>query len=276
MDVFYQNNLGERISFDRFPIVIQNPEKLFCSEWSYSSERGSERTRITEIYKDKTEKTVELSVFADTKEEFNEIVENLQNIAEKDVVAGTPGKLFINDYYLECYFISRDYSDFEELFYSVEIKAKVVAENSLWIKKTKYTYNNSIVKSKNNKKYPGKYPQRYANNVSDQSIINANVRKCNFEMTMYGPALNPSVEVGNHKYTIHATLEEGEKLIIDSSRKTVKKYSAENEEEDAFDLREKRESVFEKIEPGVNKVTWSGRFNFDLAVFEERAEPVWY
>ena len=43
-----------------------------------------------------------------------------------------------------------------------------------------------------------------------------------------------------------------------------------------FDSREKKKSVFEKIKSGKNNVSWSGKFDFLLTIFEERAEPKWH
>ena len=43
-------------------------------------------------------------VFADTKKEYDEIMDNLHQITEKDILDKTPGKPFLsNGYYLECF-----------------------------------------------------------------------------------------------------------------------------------------------------------------------------
>ena len=127
MEIYYENNAEQKIMFNNFPIVIQKPETLFDTSWSYTSESGNGRNTITSFYKDIAEKSVTLSVFADTKKEYDEIMDNLHQITEKDILDKTPGKLFVNGYYLECFIAQKSFLDYEEMFYAVEIKINIIA-----------------------------------------------------------------------------------------------------------------------------------------------------
>ena len=51
------------------------------------------------------------------------------------------------------------------------------------------------------------------------------------------------------------------------------KTTAGGQKINAFDLRNKEESVFEQIPPGKLALDWSGTFGFDLTLYEERSEP---
>lgn len=87
--------------------------------------------------------------------------------------------------------------------------------------------------------------------------------------------MNPQVSIGNIPYLVNITLEEGEYLIIDSRSETVTKVMNKGERINAFHNRQKGRKFFQKIPPGRQLIAWTGKFDFDLIIFEERGEPRW-
>lgn len=276
MEIYYENNSNQKIKFDEFPIVIQKPETLFDASWSYLSESGNGRNVITGFYKEMSEKNFTLSIFADTKDEYDLVMNNLHRITEKDVLDKKPGRLFVNGYYLECYIVQKSFSDYEELFFSVEVKLNIVSENPFWIKKAEYYFDASKSLSTDNKKYNYKYAYRYANGMRNRFITNNYINECNFELKIFGAALKPQIIIGGYEYLINDYLEEGEYLIVDSLKRTVIKVMHNGTIVNIFDSREKKKSVFQKIQPGRNLISWSGKFDFMITLYEERAEPEWH
>ena len=94
-------------------------------------------------------------------------------------------------------------------------------------------------------------------------------------MIIYGPVVNPQITVGVNTYLVNIVLEEGEYLEIDSAAGTVVKVKVSGERVNAFHNRSFENSVFEPIHPGGQDIGWSGRFAFDLVIYEERSEPRW-
>ena len=276
MDIFYENSTGERILFNRFPIIIQEPESLFKNSWSYTSEVSHRRTFVTDFFKELEEKTIKISVFADDSQEYDEIMENLQNITEKDVLEKIPGKLYVNGYYLKCYVTQKTYSDYDDLFDSLESEWTIVAENPLWIKEIEQSFLTEEENTTAAKKYPYQYAYRYASGMRNRSVINSCISSCNFKLQIFGHVLNPQIIIGGYEYLVNEYLEVGEYMIIDSLQKTVFKVMNNGTIVNIFDSREKKKSVFEKIKSGKNNVSWSGKFDFLLTIFEERAEPKWH
>ena len=276
MEIYYENNAEQKIMFDNFPIVIQKPETLFDASWSYTSESGNGRNTITSFYKDIVEKSVTLSVFADSKKEYDEVMDNLHQITEKDILDKKPGKLFVNGYYLECFITQKNFSDYEEMFYAVEIKINIIAENPFWIKKSEYYFDASESLSTDNKKYAYRYAYRYANSMRNRSIMNSYIKACNFELKIFGSVLNPQIIIGGYEYLINDYLENGEYIIVDSLKRTVTKIMNDGTAVNIFDSREKKRSVFQKIRSGRSLISWSGKFDFMLTLYEERAEPQWH
>lgn len=276
MKIYYENSKGECIHMDAFPLVLQEPEVLLGNAWQYNSITDSNyRNTITEFYKGIAEKSATLSVFADSKAEYLSIMENLHTVTEWDVLNKIPGKLHINEYYLRCYVSSREYTEYEEDFYAVENTIKFLSENPMWIREKAYYFRTDDATSTDNKRYPHKYHYRYANGLKDTYVENNYIRFCHFELVIMGKVLNPEVIIGERSYAVYTYLEEGERLVINSAKKTVTKIMRTGTEVNLFDSRDKKKSVFHPIAPGRNTVRWSGKFEFYLTIWEERSEPKW-
>lgn len=276
MEIYFENSAGNRLNLDRFPIVLQDPEKLFSNSWKYASVENQRKKNVINIfYKGITQKNVTISVFADNKEEFESIMSELHDLTEYDVINNTPGKLYANGYYLECFFVSKEYADYEEAFYAIEISVEIIAANSIWIKEHDYLFRSADVTDNVGKRYPHKYPYRYPNGLKDSYVQNSYIAECNFSLYVFGPILNPQIIIGEHIYLVNVLLETGEYMVINSREKTVKKVMNNGTIVNIFDNRDKENSVFQKISQGRNSVRWSGRFDFTLKLYEERSEPKW-
>lgn len=276
MQIYYINSAGNRVDFGSFPVVLQEPEKLLSNQWKYTSvENQRKKNIINRFYKGIAEKGISISIFADSADEFEDIMLNLHNVTEYDVINNTPGRLYVNGYYLECFFISKDYSEYEEAFYAIEISATIVAPNPLWIMEYEYVFRGADATDNVGKKYPHRYAYRYPNGLKDTTVQNHYITDCNFSLYVFGPILNPQIIIGKYTYLVNVLLETGEYMIINSRDKTVKKIMNNGTVVNIFDYRDKKNSVFRKISPGKNQIRWSGKFDFTLKLYEERSEPKW-
>ena len=162
------------------------------------------------------------------------------------------------------------------LYNFIEIKINIIAENPFWIKKSEYYFDASESLSTDNKKYAYRYAYRYANGMRNRSIMNSYIKACNFELKIFGSVLNPQIIIGGYEYLINDYLENGEYIIVDSLKRTVTKIMNDGTAVNIFDSREKKRSVFQKIRSGRSLISWSGKFDFMLTLYEERAEPQWH
>lgn len=278
MILYYENHNGEKIALDSWPVVIEDLTTLFESEWDYdiSENKSKNKSEISCFYRAKAQKKITLQVFADSDEEYCEIMEQLNDIPEKDIIERTPGKLWCNDYYLECYMVSSKTKNYEDVFCSVDVEKTLIAINPFWVNGHIYTfYSYKAVTSNDNKRYPGRYPYRYANGLSGEYIINPFFTSANFKLTIYGPVVKPQVTIGNNTYRVNITLEEKERLEIDTREKTIEKVKAFGERVNAFHNRQKGMDFFRKIPAGRQYIMWTGKFEFDVTLYEERSEPRW-
>lgn len=213
--------------------------------------------------------------FDGTKAERAQNAERFYQMIEDDVLNANIGRLYLRDYYLESYIIGIDSAETNKRGNVVQRKTKVFAPNPLWIREEKYIFSSYGLTSTNNKRYPGKWPYRYANGMNSGYIVNPHFTGSNFKLIIYGPVANPQVNIGGNRYLVNIVLEEGERLEIDSRSETIIKVMQNGTAVNAFHNREKGRMFFRKIQPGRQNVSWTGKFDFDLIIYEERSAPRW-
>lgn len=275
--IYYENSNKIKLNLDEWPVVVEDITTLFGKEWKYEATENvnANRKKLERFYRTGISKKITLQIYADTKAEFDGIMDRLNEITDTDIIEQKPGKLWVGDYYLECYITELDPKDYDDIFYTVDVDATIEAFTPYWINKSTHTFHSYGITSNYNKRYPGRYPYRYANGLTSNYIVNPNYTPSNFQMIIYGPVVNPQITVGVNTYLVNIVLEEGEYLLIDSRNKTITKFLKNGEKVNAYHNRQKGKEFFEKIRTGRQMVQWTGKFDFDITVIEERSIPKW-
>lgn len=275
--IYYENSNKIKLKLDEWPVVVEDITTLFGKEWKYEAAENvnANRKKIERFYRTGISKKITLQIYADTKAEFDGIMDRLNEITDTDIIEQKPGKLWVGDYYLECYITELDPKDYDDIFYTVDVDATIEAFTPYWINKSTHTFHSYGITSNYNKRYPGRYPYRYANGLTSNYIVNPNYTPSNFQMIIYGPVVNPQITVGVNTYLVNIVLEEREYLMIDSRNKTITKFLKNGEKVNAYHNRQKGKEFFEKIRTGRQMVQWTGKFDFDITVIEERSIPKW-
>lgn len=268
--VKYINSQNEVINFGKLPYLI-NENDLRDFKWQYERINN----KITSFKRGIVEKTIPCIILSNP-----DAKNHLYEVFEKDVIANTPGKLVIGEYYLSCYITASEKSDYTNSYGLVSIDLNVVCESCIWYKETIYQYN--VISSIDTditdvKKYSYGYNYGYINNNVNKQIINDSIGDCGFKIIIYGPCTNPLIVIDGYEYKINTALETGEYLTITSlgDIKTVIKTKNNGQKVNEFNKRNKAYSVFKKIRQGINTVAWNGSFKFDIVLIEERSEPKW-
>lgn len=251
--------------------VYSNYNDLRDYEWGYETQLN----KIVGFTKGVVEKTIPLIIFCDSEEQGIKIRNQIFSIMETDILEKQPGKIFIGDFYLSGYVTGSKKNKYLLNKRYMELQLTYTTDHPFWIKEHAYQFKSKELMSSNNKRYAYRYAYRYANGLMNTSIVNDHYTDCNFRMIVYGPIQDPLVYIGGHEYLVKIILEENEYLEIDSAAETVVKVTAFGERINAFHNRNFANSVFKPIRPGKQNVGWSGRFDFDLIVYEERSEPKW-
>lgn len=274
-DIYYVNSNNEKIDLLEPPYMLQTGE-LFGYKWNYESkQRLGGGGKITNIRKDLEERTLTLSIVNYGVENYEEAIDYLHEITDIDVLKKTPGRLYVGGMYLNCYVTASEKSEWEPEAGYIDVSLTLAVEYPMWVGENPYTFHSFGVSSTDNKRYYGRYPYRYANGMNNTYIINPHFTNSNFKLIIYGSAVNPMVTIGGVPYLVNVILEEDEYLAIDSRSRTIIKVTKNGERENLYHNRQKGRNFFRKIDPGRQPISWTGKFDFDLIIYEERGEPKW-
>ena len=140
MELYYINSLGNRLDFTHWPyqLIVWNPQDY---EWEYSS-LGAQNYGgiITAFSRGVQEKEITIAVHSMSKENRAFDVNYLFETVETDVVRKTPGRLFLNGQYLQCYFIANEKTVNDTLHNTMNVKFTMVSEYPFWCNDVLFQY----------------------------------------------------------------------------------------------------------------------------------------
>jgi hypothetical protein len=269
----FENHLGQR--FEGLPNgVYLNYNELRDYSWSYDTINN----RISRFYRALKDRKLPLVIKCNSDAEAVAAMNRLHELAEADIEAKIPGKVFVGEYYTSGYItasIKSNYLITKRLCY---IELTLTSDDPAWYREQTYIFNpgaSNSVGVGGGTDHPYDYPYDYAISFKGRKIMCDSVGSNAFRLLIYGVAVNPSVVIGGHTYAINGTIGEGETLLIDSLTKTITLTTATGTKINWFDKRGREEYIFEPIPAGQNSVSWLGTFSFDLTVIEKRSEPRW-
>ena len=267
----YVNHLGEVIEFGKNGIFA-NSNDLRDYAWLYDSDKN----RIENFRKGVVNKTIPFVIFAQSEEEGIALKNKIFEVFEKDVISGQFGKIFIGEYYMNCFITASTKTEYLTNKGLLNLSATIVSDTGNWIKETRQEFIYSESQDETGKGYEYGFEYDYAASSGNTNIINnSHFGSCDFIMKISGYAHEPSITIGDHTYKVNDTIQENEILTIDSKAKTIILTKNNGVQVNLFSKREKSSYIFDKIPSGNSKVYWNSGFNFELTLFEERSEPKW-
>lgn len=281
--VTFMNHEGESLESVKDGIYV-NYSDLRDYTWEYTTHSN----KIIGFQKGVVEKTIPLVIFCDSESQGIEIRNKLFALGEKDVLKKKPGKIVIGEYYLSGYIIGSKKSNYLMNRQYMELELTFVTDTNTWNREIKYQFfsqstipveeeddNLDILENPDGTHPLFDLPFDFAGTYERRIINNDSFTECDFVMTIWGFVDTPSILIGEHPYTVYTTVYEGERLVIDSAAGTVVKIGRLGEETNVYNSREKEYSVFQKIPPGVQSVSWFGTYGIDILIKGERSEPRW-
>ena len=184
------------------------------------------------------------------------------------------GRLTWGDWYINCYITASETTPDAGSW--TENSISIFCPRPFWVKEEKKSFfPQEEPAAQEFLDYPYDYQyDYYLGAIGIQNWARSFPFDSNFKMVIYGPVTTPRILVNGYPYQINDTLEATEYVVIDSRNNTVIKYMANETNISIFNLRNKEQSVFNKIPAGTLTLNWTGLFGFDLILFDERSEPV--
>lgn len=279
----YVNSRGEILDFSEFPYLFQSGDLVNYS-WKYDSTNN----RITNVRRETGERSFKVGLipdwslpYAEKRAALKEAAEHLFNVIEYDVINNTDGRIETDTgSYFPCRILVSDKSDWEKPTAYMFIDLSAVNGKNSWITEQNFSFYPNTSPAETSTAYyldyEYDYNYDYTQNKAGRGFLNIDhIAESDFKMTIFGSCNNPRIVINGHPYEVYTSLSAGEYLVINSLNNSVIKYHANGTQDSIFDLRGKKETVFEKIPPGNNEVSWPGSFGFDITVYIERSEPKW-
>ena len=229
-------------------------------------------SKLKRFFREAKEYKIALSVWGD---DMHATLNGMTDVFELDIFSQTPGKLFVNEEYLNCYIIASNVGDWTLAGNGVSVELTVMAEKPLWIKEELLSYGTFTAGSATGFILPTAIPFGFTSNTGIRQLIVDHHSSVLAEISLFGPFVNPSFSIGEQIYQVNGTLLAGERFVINQFDKTVIKVTNSGEVINCFNLRSKTYSVFEPIPAGENILTYSGEFAISINLFYERGEPQW-
>ena len=251
-----------------------NANGLRDYSWSYETINN----RISRFYRPISSQTIPLVVHCDSDDSAIWVKNRLHDLAEADIQAKIPGKIYVGDYYTNGYVTGSEKSNYLISNRLCNIKLKFTSDDPSWYREQKHVFlpdSGSGMSIGDGVDHPFDYPYDYGISMNGRMITCDTAGDNAFKLLIYGEATNPVVIINGHTYAVNGTVGKGETLLIDSLNRTITLTTATGGKVNWFDKRSRDEYIFEPISAGQNAVSWLGTFGFDLTVIEKRSEPRW-
>ena len=292
----YVNSRGESIVFGEHGIYV-NENTLRDWEWEYSSTYG----RIRALQRKKIDRTLPVQIWAETEAQGVAIKNRLHDITEVDVVAGSPGRLYVGDWYLPCYVIKSTKGEYLVSKRSLAVTLTLAVDSGSWfcteiinfsdqgsglaaavVGKALVGYakvgddgSGATVADPQGSSYPYDYPKDYIFSSRTDYVVNDCAADAAWKIIVHGPAANPAVTIGDRVHRLNYTIPAGAYAEIDSRERTIILYTASGATANLFRYRDKVDDVFAPIPTGSHSIVWNGDYVFSIEVYKERSEPRW-
>ena len=248
------------------------------STWTYESVSQQFGEKITSFGKEILEMDIRLK-FRGTLDGISENLNQFFEECETDVINMVQGSLWFDGEYIRGWFIERESVASQE-FYGWEQQLTFIAPYPFYIREEKRSFLPAGKDTEENTgtglDYDYDYSYDYAAGAEGAKLWSIDhFASSEFQMIIYGPCENPKVNINGHPYEVFTSLEAGEYLTIDSRSNTVIKQRTNGTDQNIYDLRGKKQTVFDKIPSGDLNIVWTAAFGFDLILYLERGEPTW-
>lgn len=270
----YQNNEGEVLvsssKMSQAGLFVEDSD-LRNFTWNVLSVNE----RITGFNKKKiTSYSLPCKIRCNTEEQGKKFKERLYRIAEKDVLANKPGRIWIAGYYMYCFVTESKKENWRVNQRVADITLTITTDKPYWIKEVTYQFR---VREPGNEGYDFNLdlPMDLGTAFINGTIQEADFPLADFRLKIFGEVSNPEVIINGHSYKVNYTVSASSTIIIDSLKRTIVVEDAYGNQESILFYRDTDSYIFEKINTRDSDILWNNEFNFDLTIYLQRSEPTW-
>lgn len=290
----YENTNNEVVDLTQEPFVGELANDLFAYKWNYITQ-GQAIQRIVKFEKAMITRKFRVLITGKDETEYRTNIDRFLHITDVDINNIKMGRLYVGDYYLECYIFAsakpKRYLNTNKTL----VELNIVCENGNWQKEYMHLVRSDAQTGVNGEhsaygfNYPYDYDYDYTSAFGENLLSNESYMDTDFELTFYGIMEHPIITIGGNTYDINYPVGEKERLVINSQKKTAVLIRANGEEVNVFRFRNTDHYIYQKIKGGNSLIVYDNNeinatgngnveyrsINIDIKLFIERSEPKW-
>lgn len=201
----------------------------------------------------------------------------LADVTSYDVRTGQPGTLWANGCSMRCWIPGAALSDWYQLEDRLTAELTVVSDDPVWVRSASVTLESRDDLVVGGLDYPHDYPHDYLYSAGASVVMENPFRlpaKC--DIYIPGPCSDPYVIIAGNRYQVLGDVDKGQLLIIKGygDREIVVRHS-DGTVRNVFDKRVTEDGArpFAEIPVGRSVASWSGSYNVEVVMYEERTSP---
>lgn len=229
-------------------------------------------TRVADFSKDAAVYDTEL-ILTGSELKRRAIINALHDDFESDIRKKKTGQIIWGDYYIDCFINFSDTQPTEYLTQTLN-KIQIYAPYPFWVQDFKVELFPAEETQSTFLDFPFDFMFDFTAPVIGEAMVKSDFPfDSEFEMVIFGPAVNPRVTINGYSYVLYATIPQGAYVVIDSRNHTVMQFNTGGTKSNIFNLRNKTDSIFKKIPGGNLNISWDASFGVNITIYRERSEP---
>lgn len=241
-------------------------------KWGVVGTEQKHGVRVSDFSRQPAEYDVELVIYG-TSEIRRKTLSALHNDFENDMRRKKPGRIIWGDYYIDC-FITQSKSAPMDRWDYISNTVHIYAPYPFWVQESKVTLPVSEEPEGSFLDFPFDFPFDFTAPAVGTKIVTSDFPfDAEFQMIIYGLAVNPRITINGYSYVLYATIPQGAYVIIDSKTHSITQYNIDGTQSNMFNYRNKTDSIFQKIPGGNLEITWDASFGADITIYNEKSEP---
>lgn len=277
--VRYQNHNGESVTLHGDGISFMDLNVLRSYKWNYNTSNRPNGMGGTAsgFARNPVLKTISVGSHTGSLKELHDLENRIHAVAEPDVIANEPGKLYVGDQFIVCYIVEGSPSDYVIAGNYAQVQFGLLAVEPYWCTETTTVFNIDTSGSTDTtaKKFPLRFPYRFSTGYANSKLNNLHYAECPMIITIYGAVQNPSLIIAGNTYNVTSQVASGSRLVIDQTRHTIEIVNSTGGRTSVFNSRNKAYDIFKPLPPGENSVQHGGTFKFSISVIQQRSGMQW-
>jgi hypothetical protein len=229
-------------------------------------------SRVADFAKDSAVYETEL-ILTGGERQRQALVNSLHDDFEADIRNKKMGRIIWGDYYIDCY-INESTTEPATNLTQTSNKISIYAPYPFWVQEYKISLYPSQESQSGFLDFPFDFPFDFTAPVIGETTVKSDFPfDSEFEMVIFGPAVNPRVTINGYGYVLYTTIPSGAYVVIDSRKHTVMQFNTNGTQTNMFNFRNKTDSIFQKIPGGNLNISWDASFGVNITIYHERSEP---